>query len=412
MSRLILISLFLFSMLHPVSAQSDLEGSWVGTYKVFGKHYPTEIEITQNGNILEAVATNIIKDTVTVKYRGKGLVRGNGVIIKFDEWIKKEGGTCLSTHRLKLLKHGDELQLVGKWGHNLVKDGCLIGTGGALSLVKSAEQESFILADARTLPNTDVQVEDQELDIFYEELVKELNKRTYHALLIAVDDYPSKDIPDLDQPSKDINLLENTLVSKYSFKGQNIYKLINPTRNDIIERLDQLSDQLGQNDNLLIFYAGHGVWDEDLEQGYWLPSNAKMTSKSSWISNGTIRDYIRGIDTQHTLLIADACFSGGIFKDRSAQLEGRALVELYRMPSRKAMTSGTLTTVPDKSVFVKYLVKNLEMNSDPVISADEIFYNLKVAVINNSPNQQVPQYGVVHQSGDEGGDFLFLRRQE
>jgi hypothetical protein len=82
------------------------------------------------------------------------------------------------------------------------------------------------------------------------------------------------------------------------------------------------------------------------------------------------------------------------------------------MPSRKAMTSGTLTTVPDKSVFVKYLVKNLETNTDPVISADEIFYNLKVAVINNSPNNQVPQYGVVHQSGDEGGDFLFLRNSQ
>ncbi|MEQ9231398.1 MAG: hypothetical protein RIF46_12010, partial [Cyclobacteriaceae bacterium] len=115
---------------------------------------------------------------------------------------------------------------------------------------------------------------------------------------------------------------------------------------------------------------------------------------------------------KHTLLISDACFSGGILKERAVFEDGKAMLELYKLKSRKAMTSGTLTTVPDESVFMKYLVSNLRSNAHPMITADQLFRNFKIAVINNSPTGQVPQYGPIVQTGDEGGDFIFLRRMD
>src|SRR5262249_27623389 len=45
----------------------------------------------------------------------------------------------------------------------------------------------------------------------------------------------------------------------------------------------------------LIFYAGHGYWDRERSQGYWLPSDAQNGNHSNWISNGDIRDAIRAI---------------------------------------------------------------------------------------------------------------------
>ena len=42
---------------------------------------------------------------------------------------------------------------------------------------------------------------------------------------------------------------------------------------------------------------------------------------------------------------------------------------------------------------MEYLIKNLKNNGAPLISAEQLFRNFKVAVINNSPNGQVPQYG-------------------
>ena len=122
-------------------------------------------------------------------------------------------------------------------------------------------------------------------------------------------------------------------------------------------------------------------------------------------------DFIRGIETTHTLLITDACFSGGIFKTRKAFSDAPpAITELYKLPSRKAMTSGTLKEVPDKSVFVEYLTKLLQGNNDKYMTSEQLFTSFRNAVINNSPVNQIPQFGEIRQSCDEGGEFVFIKR--
>nr|VFK50751.1 MAG: Concanavalin A-like lectin/glucanases superfamily protein [Candidatus Kentron sp. TUN]VFK51952.1 MAG: Concanavalin A-like lectin/glucanases superfamily protein [Candidatus Kentron sp. TUN] len=233
----------------------------------------------------------------------------------------------------------------------------------------------------------------------------------YYALLIAVEKYENSDINNLDYPIEDSYQVREIL-HKYSFEYNNIILLENPNRDQIIRVFDKLSYSIDYEDNLLIFFAGHGYWDRKFMQGYWLPSDASRKSKSRWLSNSTIRDYIRGIQSKHTLLITDACFSGGIFKTRKAfEYAQPAIEELYRLPSRKAITSGTLNEVPDKSVFIKYLLKRLEDNQDKYLSSVELFTRFRSAVINNSPLEQVPQFGEIRESGDEGGDFIFVRRE-
>ena len=172
--------------------------------------------------------------------------------------------------------------------------------------------------------------------------------------------------------------------------------------------LQKLRNELTVNDNLLIFFAGHGYWDEGMKTGYWLPKDANQDNIVNWLSNNDLTNYLNVIKTKHTLLIADACFSGGIFKTRSAFQNNTAIEKLYEMPSRKAMTSGTLKEVPDKSIFIQYLVKRLEENKENYLTAEQLFSSLRLGVLNNSPN--VPQYGTIQNVGDDGGDFIFIRR--
>ena len=242
-------------------------------------------------------------------------------------------------------------------------------------------------------------------------LSRTLTTGDYYALLIGVNEYESSTINDLVEPVKDTEKLGQVLVDNYSFEADNVSQLINPTHDEILDELDGLAERLTQDDNLLIFYAGHGYWDESREEGYWLPSDADQNRTRAWISNRTIVSAIKGIKTQHTLLISDACFSGGIFKTRSAFNDIPPATEaLYDLPSRKAMTSGTLTEVPDKSVFIEYLIKRLENNDNKYSTSQEIFASMRTAVINNSPTEQVPQFGEIRNTGDEGGDFIFVRR--
>ncbi len=64
--------------------------------------------------------------------------------------------------------------------------------------------------------------------------------------------------------------------------------------------------------------------------------------------------------------------------------------------------------VPDKSVFIEYLIKRLDTNKKKYLASEQLYSSMKEAVINNSPN--IPQYGTIQNVGDEGGDFIFIRR--
>ena len=232
----------------------------------------------------------------------------------------------------------------------------------------------------------------------------------YYALLVGISEYQDLGINDLVQPAIDVKDFKKILRRDYNFLEKNTFILTDPTREELLNHLDMLSGLVNANDSLLIFYAGHGFWDEKFEQGYWLPSDAKPNAKASWVSNATIRDYMKGIGTKHTLLISDACFSGGLFRTRSAFNEEAKLTDvLFQLTSRKAITSGTLTEVPDNSVFLKYLLKQLEVNPNQYLTSSELFNRFRLAVLNNSMLDQVPQHGVVQGSGDEGGDFIFKK---
>lgn len=252
--------------------------------------------------------------------------------------------------------------------------------------------------------------ESNDLELDVKDLVR---KSVNYALFIGIDDYQDNDIKDLAQPVRDAASLKDVLSSFYTFEQNNIIFLKNAQRKDIIDALENMSKKVTGNDNVLIFFAGHGIWDEKLNTGYWLPADAKLKDKSTYFPNSQLRDYIKAIDSKHTLLIADACFSGSIFESTRTVGEdaSKSIKTLYNNSSRRAMTSGNLKEVPDKSVFAESLVKDLKKNKEIYLSAEKLFSNFKETVINASENSQIPQYGKIAGTKDEGGDFIFIRKK-
>lgn len=240
------------------------------------------------------------------------------------------------------------------------------------------------------------------------EVVYDISSAKYYALIIAVEEYDDPEINDLNQPLDDATRFTTLLNSEYNFERENITFLRNPTKADIIGTLHQMRNVITSEDNLLIYYAGHGWWDEEMSTGYWLPKDASRSNPVNWLPNTDLTNYLNVLKSKHTLLIADACFSGGIFVSRAAFNNVMSVEKLYKLTSRKAMTSGTLKEVPDKSVFIEYLIKRLETNRQKYLPSEQLYSSMKEAVMNNSSN--IPRYGTIQNVGDEGGDFIFIRR--
>ena len=239
---------------------------------------------------------------------------------------------------------------------------------------------------------------------------KPVDRLVNHALLIYVQEYDDRSL-NLNYPQSDVERVKRVLLARYDYEESNVGILGNPGREELFNRLQEYAERMTAQDTLLIFYAGHGYWDEKIRQGYWYPKNARKENRANWVSNGDIRDVIRSIKSRHTLLVADACFSGSLLRDPPEnQIRSKGIEELIRIQSRRAITSGALTTVPDRSPFVDYLVKRLESNEDEYLRAGTLFERLQVPVINNSTTRQTPQYGVIPETEDEGGQFIFVRR--
>jgi hypothetical protein len=235
-----------------------------------------------------------------------------------------------------------------------------------------------------------------------------LSNEKYYALVLAVNTYEDRNIPELKGPQKDAEKFIKVISENYNFEEENITYLKNPTFDEIKNALKVLRDKVKNKDNLLIYYAGHGLWRDDLEEGFWFPKDSQMDSEKNWLSNAELKTQLNGIKSRHTLLISDACFSGSIFDTRREISMNKEVKTKYLTPSKKAITSG-IGSVPDKSKFNFYLCKKLEDNQEPYISAEELFNNILTPIKNNSDNPS-PQYGVIKGIGDEGGDFIFIRK--
>ncbi|WP_436515768.1 caspase family protein [Ekhidna sp. To15] len=386
----------------------DISGTWLGTSTFLKEHNQLKYDLTQKGSQITGFiyVKNLAKKD-SIKARISGTIKKGKIILEGEEIIYRTGMACMAKNELTYQLNNDQETLTGRWKGDLKLNTCAPIVSGNITLFKEKPiSNTSAIAQSEATPIHSV----AEKDAVGKALINELGKRKYYALIIGINDYLDDEIQDLDNPINDAEQLAGVLTYHYSFDQENVTVLENPRREDIITALDRLTGVVTEKDNLLIFYAGHGIWNEQLNQGYWLPSDASLDSKSYWLSNSTLRDYVGGIKSKHTLLISDACFSGGILKERAVFGNSRAILEVYKLPSRKAMTSGTLKTVPDESVFIEYLLKNLVNNQAPLLSADQLFRHFKTAVINNSPNGQVPQYGPISQAGDEGGDFVFLKR--
>jgi hypothetical protein len=247
--------------------------------------------------------------------------------------------------------------------------------------------------------------------------VEELIKRgKYYALIIGIDKYKGS-WPELVNAVNDAKAVEEVLKNNYYFDEITTLYDEDATRRNIIQKIEWLEDNVKGDDNVLIFYSGHGEFKENQNRGYWVPVNATSRSSVDFISNPDIQTYINGISAKHTLLIADACFSGDIFKGKTESTifedTERYYKEVYRRASRTALTSGGIEPVTDggrdgHSVFTYYLLKTLKGNNANYFTSGQLFDEIKIPVTNNS--EQRPNYQPIKNTGDEGGEFIFLKK--
>jgi hypothetical protein len=251
-----------------------------------------------------------------------------------------------------------------------------------------------------------------------DEMVTKALNRNDRAILFASNNYDHWD--NLVNPCNDAIAIADELESSYGFEVEIVN---NPTKREVLQVLRNYAKMsFLPNDQLFIFFAGHGHYDELFNQGYLVCRDTRKIDeeKISYIPYSNLREIVNNIPNEHIFLAIDACF-GGAFDPfiKNASLRGsddgmydeldqfEFINRKLKFKTRKFLTSGGKEYVPDgrpgsHSPFVRKFLEALRSygGSDKILTLDEI----KIYLEKITPEPRYGEFG----NNEPGSDFIFV----
>mgnify|MGYP002084692817 FL=1 len=241
----------------------------------------------------------------------------------------------------------------------------------------------------------------------------------YHALVIGNDQY--RQWTPLSTAVADAEAMANVLQDRYGFR---VTMLKDAGRKQILKTLNDYRKTLSDQDHLLVYYAGHGFLEPEIDRGYWIPVEGDLFDNSDWIEFPAVTDLLELIPARQILVVADSCFAGKLTRsamgrvnpDSNEQAREALLKTLAQKKIRATLTSGGAKPVLDEggaghSVFATAMLGVLTENTD-ALETERLYWTVRSRVVQAAERmkfEQIPTYGPIHMAGHEGfGDFVFV----
>lgn len=250
-----------------------------------------------------------------------------------------------------------------------------------------------------------------------------------YAIMIGNQSYGAgTGMPALKTPFADIEAVAAELTGSYGFQtsvtlpdGSALNLMLRDAGKTQIETvLFQMSRIAGEKDTVLIYYGGHGIYEQMTDTAFWVPADAVSGVPPTYLSASHISEALLRLQAGNVLVISDSCYSGGLLRaaeDTGLQNDDDRMIALQRLSKRRSrvlITSGSLEPVADDggdghSVFARALLTGLRENNEKAFSARELF-SIHILPFVVGQSQQEPQFRPIARSGHEGGDIVFVRR--
>ncbi|MFK8014105.1 MAG: caspase family protein [Gammaproteobacteria bacterium] len=237
----------------------------------------------------------------------------------------------------------------------------------------------------------------------------------FYALVIGVEDYAP--MPNLTTALNDADRAERVLRDRYGFS---VIRLDNPSQLLVMETINRYYDELKADDNLLIYFAGHGeiLQGGNHQFGYWLPTDADAAPNDTrWIANELITGHLSRIPARRILVISDSTYAG-VLESRpglhtySNELSAAYLKIALPKRARLLLASGSKQPVPGidptHSRFSKAFFDELESNGG-IIHVPLLFKRVVERMRGAEGNDAAqPLFRTIKPARHQLGDFFFV----
>jgi formylglycine-generating enzyme required for sulfatase activity len=208
----------------------------------------------------------------------------------------------------------------------------------------------------------------------------------------------------------DATSMKDILLDKYICEFDEVFDLINKTHTEISEQIETILKNANQIDTIVIYFSGHGHYDDLTGELYLLSQNTKPNSLlATAISFDFINRCIKHSSCKTIIIIIDSCYSGAAdlnLKGKDDLIE-KTLEEASGI-GRMILTSskGSETSKEDKELehglFTHYLLEGLKTgaadalgDNDGLISIDDLYDYASKKTRERRPEQTPMKKGAV-----------------
>lgn len=227
-------------------------------------------------------------------------------------------------------------------------------------------------------------------------------------VVIGIDEYGSG-ISRLSSAASDARSMAETLRTLGFDAVHELYDS-GAKRSNIVDLLRSgLYEELGPNDLLVVFFAGHGMLGDDGES-YLLPQDATTDIARTGLSMQYLKEAALGINVRAVLYLVDACLSGSMMRRKgnpSRKVDDEYWREARRSRVVQVISSATAVEgaleTPDAGLFtgalrVGLLAGRADSNGDFVITTEELAAHTRRSVVADSGDRQHPQWATIEGS--------------
>lgn len=207
-----------------------------------------------------------------------------------------------------------------------------------------------------------------------------------YVVSIGIADYKDPEIKDLRWTEADVESF-NKVMKTHS---QDVHALLgkNATHSNAISTIRKVFSKASSNDAVILFFSGHGY-----PGGFCCYD---MSRDRGGLSYDEIATLFRGCKAKQKMVFADACFSGGLRKEKkdgNTTSSVRNSDVMFFLSSRTNEVSQEMREGPNGQ-FTRFLVRGLgggaDTNRDKIITAKELYDFVHEGVSVATANKQHP----------------------
>jgi len=246
-----------------------------------------------------------------------------------------------------------------------------------------------------------------------------------HALIIGINNY--QNWSKLQSAVQDAEALGKMLVRKYNFSNTRLTFLTDrskekPTLINILSHMEKAANELTEQDNLVLFFAGHSAEDDDGET-YWIPIDGKKKARLTWLKHSDIINDLFASETfkaKNFCLITDSLFAYKLIRPRSISLTpydlrySEKIVEMASRSSREVIAFGDRYWAGDKNtdglgLFAYYIVKALNDNTLEFTDFENLIFDENVLFAISKIAGTKMLRGRIRTPNDKGGQLVIAK---